>query len=149
MATRTQARDAVVGFLYAYECGNAQILESAPDMLTARKIKNKQQDFALSLLSGVLGRLDELASAIGAHLNEWEFSRLGHMEKSILRLGAYEILYTSTDAPIIINEAIELAKLYGEDNAPKLINGVLDALVASTKPRANTSINTKPQAQKS
>lgn len=140
MATRTQAREAVVGFLYAYECGNSAILESAPAMLTARKIKNKQQDFALALLSGVLECFDELSSAITQHLKEWEFSRLGQMEKSILRLGAYEILHTDTDTPIIINEAIELAKIYGEDNAPKLINAVLDSLSASS-----TTHGTKPQ----
>ncbi len=47
----------------------------------------------------------------------------------MLRLGAFEILYTETDTPVIINEAVELGKMYGgEDNAPRFINGVLDAL---------------------
>lgn len=133
MATRTQAREAVVGLLYAYMCGNGAVLESAPAMLTARKIKNKQQDFALGLLRGVIERFDSLGEMLEQHLKEWEFERLGQMEKSILRLGAYEILYTQTDSPIIINEAIELAKMYGDDNATKLINGVLDALSRAQK----------------
>ncbi|KAA8711548.1 transcription antitermination factor NusB [Helicobacter canis] len=133
MATRTQAREAVVGLLYAYMCGNGAVLESAPTMLTARKIKNKQQDFALGLLRGVIERFDSLGEELEQHLKEWEFERLGQMEKSILRLGAYEILYTQTDSPIIINEAIELAKMYGDDNAPRLINGVLDALSRAQK----------------
>lgn len=133
MATRTQAREAVVGLLYAYACGNGAVLESASAMLTARKIKNKQQDFALGLLRGVIERFDSLGEMLEQHLKEWEFERLGQMEKSILRLGAYEILYTQTDSPIVINEAIELAKMYGDDNAPKLINAVLDALSRAQK----------------
>lgn len=133
MATRTQAREAVVGLLYAYACGNTAIMQNAPDMLLARKIKNKQQDFALGLLQGVIEHFDSLGEMLEQYLKEWEFSRLGQMEKSILRLGAYEILYTQTDSPIIINEAIELAKMYGDDNAPKLINAVLDALSRAQK----------------
>lgn len=128
MATRTQAREAVVGLLYAYECGNTAIMQSAPHILQDRKIKNKQQDFALGLLGGVLERFETLSGEVAKHLKEWDFDRLGQMEKNILRLGAYEMLYTQIDAPIIINEAIELAKIYGEDNAPKLVNAVLDAI---------------------
>lgn len=129
MATRTQAREAVVGMLYAYDLGNNDIIALAPDMLEERKIKNHQQAFAMRLLKGVIEHLGVLDSKIQPHLKEWEFSRLGGMERAMLRLGAYEILYTDTDAPVVINEAVELGKIYGgEDNAPKLINGVLDSL---------------------
>lgn len=87
-------------------------------------------------MCGVIERFDSLGGVLEQYLKEWEFSRLGQMEKSILRLGAYEILYTQTDSPIIINEAIELAKMYGDDNAPKLINAVLDALSRAQKQKA-------------
>lgn len=129
MATRTQAREAVVGMLYAYDLGNSEILDIAPNMLDEKKIKNKQQDFAMGLLRGVIDNLAALDSALTPHLKEWELSRLGGMERGILRLGAYEILHTQTDTPVVINEAIELGKNYGgEENAPKFINGVLDSL---------------------
>lgn len=137
MATRTQAREAVAGLVYAYSCGNTSIIEVAPQMLQAKRIKNKQRDFAMTLLRGVLEHFESLSGVIGGHLREWEFERLGQMEKSILRLGAYEILYTQTDTPVIINEAVELAKTYGEDNAPRLVNAVLDAL-ANHKPSINS-----------
>lgn len=129
MATRTQAREAVIGMLYAYDLGNEKITQIARSMLEEKKIKNKQQDFAFSLLQGVIGHLDEIDRVIAPYLNEWDFSRLGGMERAMLRLGAYEILYTQTDTPVVINEAVELGKLYGgEDNAPRFINGVLDTL---------------------
>ncbi len=121
-------REVVIGLLYAYECGNTNIAQNAPKILDERKIKNKQQIFALALLNGTLKNLEAINMYLGETLKEWEFTRLGQMEKSILRLGAYEMLFTQTDTPVIINEAINFAKIYGEDNAPKLINGVLDAL---------------------
>lgn len=129
MATRTQAREAVIGMLYAYDLGNKDILDIARSMFEEKKIKNKQQDFAFLLLQGAITNLQSIDEAIIPYLKEWDFSRLGGMEKAMLRLGAYEILYTDTDSPVVINEAIELGKMYGgEDNTPRFLNGVLDAL---------------------
>ncbi|PAF47926.1 N utilization substance protein B [Helicobacter sp. 12S02232-10] len=133
MATRTQAREAVVGLLYAYDSGNVKIKDFAGSMLEEKKIKNKQQEFALGLFEGVLTNLEALDGIIKSQLKDWDFERLGGMERSILRLGAYEIKFTQTDIPVIINEAVELGKIYGGDNAPKFINGVLDALSKISK----------------
>ncbi|TSA82623.1 transcription antitermination factor NusB [Helicobacter mehlei] len=128
MATRSQVREAVVGLLYAFDSGNGAILNLAPSLLEERKIKNAQQRFALELLEGTLTRLESLDNTLRPLLKDWDLKRMGSMERAILRLGAYEILHTSTKSPIVINEAIELAKNYGEEQAPKLINAVLDAL---------------------
>lgn len=133
MATRTQAREAVVSLLYAYDSGNEEIVSLAPEILDEKKIKNKQQEFALSLFNGVLQKLGDVDEQISKHLKEWDIQRIGGIERAILRLGVYELCFTPTDAPIIINEAIELAKLYGSDNAPRFINGVLDAIVKERK----------------
>ena len=133
MATRTHARNAVLGILYAYDLGNhaSASMEDAIQILEEKKIRHKQQEFALALLNGVLKNLNALDTLINAHLKEWDLSRLGRIECSILRLGAYELCYTQTDVPIVINEAIELGKMYGDENAPKLINGVLDSIQKS------------------
>ncbi len=128
MATRTQVREAVIGLLYAYDSGNQDVDKNAMLVLEEKKIRNKQKDFAISLFKGTLSHIEEINITIQKHLKEWDFKRLGGMEKSILQLGAYEILYTQTDSPIVINEAIELAKNYGEENAPKLVNGILDSI---------------------
>lgn len=129
MATRTQAREAVISLLYAYDSGNEEITTLAPEILDEKKIKNKQQEFALSLFNGVLEKLNHVDGQISKHLKEWDIQRIGGIERALLRLGVYELCFTSTDAPIVINEAIELAKLYGSDNAPRFVNGVLDAIV--------------------
>ena len=135
MATRTQARNAVIGILYAYDLGNEDVLKNAKEILEEKRIRHKQQEFALNLTLGVVEQKDTLDSLINAHLKEWDIERLGNIERAILRLGAYEICYQKTGVPIVINEAIELSKAYGDDNAPKLINGVLDSLQKALKDR--------------
>lgn len=128
MATRSQAREAVVGLLYAYDSGNIDIRKLAKEVLEEKKIRNKQQEFALELFDGVISKIQFLDNQISKQLKDWEIGKLGGMERAILRLGVYEILFSSTDKPVIINEAIELAKSYGEEMAPKLINGILDSI---------------------
>ncbi|RXJ83903.1 transcription antitermination factor NusB [Arcobacter sp. CECT 8985] len=126
MATRTQARESVIGLLYAVDLGNDGIIKFVDEILEDRKIRNKQKDFALNLFNGVIDNLEKIDEEIQVHLNQGLLSDLGNVEKSILRLAVYEILFENLDKPIIINEAIELSKRLASDSAPKFINGVLD-----------------------
>ncbi len=128
MATRHQARMAVVSLLYAYDLGNGKISEVAVDILEEKKIRNKQREFALSLFEGVLEHLKQIDEAISVHLKDWSFDRLGSIERAVLRLGAYEILYSDLDPAVIINEAVEISKSFAAEQSPKFINGVLDAI---------------------
>ena len=59
-------------------------------------------------------------------LNGWKINRLGNTDKAILRMGIYELMYTKTPEVVAINEAVELAKTYSDDEVRKMINGVLD-----------------------
>lgn len=126
MATRTQARESVIGLLYAYGLGNEGIVKFVDEILEDKKIRNKQKDFALNLFNGVVNNWDTINENISSHLNQGTIDDIGSVEKSILRLAVYEILFESLDKPIIINEAIELSKRLASDGAPKFINGVLD-----------------------
>jgi N utilization substance protein B len=128
MATRHQARTAVVGLLYAYDLGNEDIAKFSDEILEEDKIRNKQREFSHSLFNGTVENLEMLDREIHKHLKEWDYDAIGKVEKAILRLGAYEILVVGTDKAIIINEAVELAKELADDKSPKFINGVLDAL---------------------
>jgi len=128
MATRHQARTAVVGLLYAFDLGNENIANFSDEILEEGKIRNKQREFSNSLFSGTIENLEMLDKEIDEHLTEWDYSSIGKVEKAILRLGAYEILVAKIDKAIIINEAVELAKKLADEKSPKFINGVLDAL---------------------
>lgn len=128
MATRHQARTAVVGLLYAFDLGNENIAKFSDEILEEDKIRNKQREFSNTLFTGTVENLEMLDKEIQKHLTEWDYDDIGKVEKAIMRLGAYEILVAKTDKAIIINEAVELAKKLADDKSPKFINGVLDAL---------------------
>jgi len=129
MATRTQARTAVVQMLYALDLGNQDMQKQAKEYLEERKIKGQKAEFALNLFNGVLSHLEEIDEAIKNHLNkDWEFERLDNVDKAILRLGVYEILFTDLAYQVVINEAIEIAKLLSAANSTRFINGVLDRI---------------------
>lgn len=128
MATRHHARMAVVSLLYAYDLGNQSIAEYSDEILEDKKIRNKQKEFAMTLFRGVMDNLETIDKAIETHLKEWDFERLGSIERATLRLGAYEILYGDLDSAVVINEAIEITKAFAAEQSPKFINGVLDAI---------------------
>ncbi|EHO9320845.1 TPA: transcription antitermination factor NusB [Campylobacter coli] len=128
MATRHQVRQSVISLLYALEM-NEKNENFIDEFLNEKKIRNEQKKFTLSLYEGIIKNLDDIDKNLNPYLNENEIEKLGHIERAILRLGAYELLFTDTPNAIVINEAIELAKELANDNSPKFINGVLDTLV--------------------
>jgi len=128
MATRHQARAAVVGLLYAYDLGNEDISKFFEDILEEKKIRNKQREFSAKLFKGTVDNLETIDTEISKHLKDWDFQELGKIEKAILRLGTFEILIDKNDKAIVINEAIELAKELADDKSHQFINGVLDAI---------------------
>ena len=126
MATRTQARESVIGLLYAYDLGNEGIRKFVDEILEDKKIRNKQKEFALDLFNGVIENIEDIDQEIISHLKQGGIKDIGSVEKSILRLAIYEIKVKALDKAIVINEAIELSKKLASDGAPKFINGVLD-----------------------
>jgi len=133
MATRQQARMAVVSLLYAYDLGNGDIAKYSGEILEEKKIRNKQKDFAMGLYDGVMQNIEVVDKAIIQHLKEWDFGRLGTIERATLRLAGYEILFSELDSAVIINEAVEITKAFGTEQSPKFINGVLDAISKDKK----------------
>ena len=131
MATRHHARMAVVSLLYAYDLGNQSITDYSDEILEEKKIRIKQKDFAMDLFKGVMDNLEAIDVKIIENLTDWDFDRLGSIERAILRLGGYEIIYGELDTAVIINEAIEITKAFGTEQSPKFINGVLDAISKS------------------
>lgn len=133
MATRHHARMAVVSLLYAYDLGNGNTAEHTDEILEEKKIRNKQKDFALDLYEGVMEHIEACDKAIREHLKDWDFERLGTIERATLRLAAYEILFGELDSAVVINEAVEITKAFGTEQSPKFINGVLDAIAKDKK----------------
>ena len=129
MATRTQARESVIGLLYAYDLGNEGIVKFVDEILEDKKIRNQQKEFALKLFNGTIQNLESIDKEIISHLTQRTLEDIGSVEKSILRLAVYEILFEDLPKAIVINEAIELSKKLASDGAPKFVNGLLDKVI--------------------
>jgi N utilization substance protein B len=128
LATRTQARESVIGLLYAYDLGNEGIVKFVDEILEDKKIRNQQKEFALKIFNGTVQNIERIDTEIKLHLTQGVLEDIGSVEKSILRLAVYEILFENLQKAIVINEAIELSKRLASDGAPKFVNGLLDKI---------------------
>lgn len=106
--------------------GLANAVEEAPVDPTAPPTDDP---YVLTLTRGVWDRREELDRVIAQHSQHWKIGRIARVELTILRLGLYEILHQE-DIPlrVALNEAVELAKEFGDDNSPAFVNGILDAV---------------------
>lgn len=125
MATRHQARLAAISLLYSRDM-NGGGEDFADEYLEEKRIRNEQRNWTLALLRGASENLTAVDALIDENLKEFKLAEISALERAILRLGAYELRFTDTDAGIVINEAINSAKELGISQ--RFINGVLDAL---------------------
>lgn len=131
MGSRHRSREAALKILY-----QADLLKEedtgklAKELWKDKNAPNADRDFTDSLVKGVMGELEEIDTKLNAAMENWEPERLGYMERAILRIGVYELIYSS-DAPdnVVIDEAIELAKSYCDPRSQGFINGVLDRMM--------------------
>ncbi len=102
------------------------IQEMLASNLLATKHAEGEDEFVSSLIQGVIDHKDEIDGLIQSHAPEWPLDQISVVDKSILRLAIYELIY-STDVPakVSINEAVELGKTFGGDNTSRFVNGVL------------------------
>ena len=93
------------------------------------EIPESEQNFARKIISGVKESLKEIDNLITEHSKNWDIERISPVNKSILRVSIYQLLYMKDEIPakVIIDEAIKLAKEYDEDDSGRFINGILDA----------------------
>ena len=85
-------------------------------------------EFVKDIVYGVVTKKEELDDIINQNLNNWTIDRLGNTDQAILRMSLYELMYTETPDIVCINEAIELAKSYSDDDVRKMINATLDKI---------------------
>lgn len=127
MATRHQARQAVVSLLYAHEMGNSSD-EFIDEFLEEKKIRNERKTQASDTFRQILAKQNEIDEILKSHLKDGDISKVGVVERAILRLAIFEMSLGDTDRAVIINEAVELAKELTSDTSPRFINGVLGAI---------------------
>jgi N utilization substance protein B len=85
-------------------------------------------EFMDLLTRGSVEHLEELDALLDRHSQNWRVARMSYVDRNILRLAAYEMIHTETPAPVVIDEALELARRFSSDESVSFVNGVLDAL---------------------
>ena len=132
--SRRLAREVAFRALFQVDVGKCSAKQAVKRNLEDFSFKEEEADFINELVSGTLDRKQELDAHIMKHLVKWELERLSAVDRNLLRLGLFEIIYRP-DIPhaVSINEALELAKKYGgTEEAVGFINGVLDSAVGDT-----------------
>lgn len=129
------ARIAVMQTIFAYEFRGGDPKEILKYNLKAHGEKLKDLSFAEKLLAGALEKKQDLRDVIQLEAPEWPIAKIAPVDRAILELGAYEILYCDDVPPVVaINEAVEIAKSFGDTNSPKFVNGVLSTIMHKYKP---------------
>jgi len=128
MGLRRDGREAAIQFLYQCDTHRPEKVEEA---LTALWKQNEEpqnvRDFANDLLRGALEKLPEVDAKLRTLADNWDFERIAVVDRNILRLAVYEMLFRPEIPPVVsINEAIEIAKKFSTAESGKFVNGLLD-----------------------
>jgi len=135
MKPRTRARSLALQVLYEVDVTNhlpglvyeERLEEIKSEGQTA--LSPELAEFARQIIFGILPLTDKLDSTIARYAPEWPFDQIAAVDRNILRIAAWEFAVSrQTPVKVAINEAVELAKLFGSDSAPRFVNGVLGSL---------------------
>lgn len=129
MKPRTRARSLALQVLYEVDIANHPPAEVFKSRLEEASLTNDLSDFARQIIFGVLPLTTNLDLLIARYAPEWPLDQIAAIDRNILRIALWEFaVLRETPIKVAINEAVELAKLYGSDSAPRFVNGVLGAL---------------------
>jgi N utilization substance protein B len=129
MGRRTKARECAFQILYQWEISREPMGRVTGLFWQVRSGTPQMRAMAERLAVGAQGRVEELDAAIAEAAANWRLDRIASVDRTILRLGAYELAgETETPPAVILDEAVELAKRFGEADSPAFVNGVLDAI---------------------
>lgn len=126
--TRSELREKCMIILYQWEIYKNNNSEMPIDEIIEKNIEI-DNDFVKDIVYGVITHKNEIDEIANKNMNEWSIERIDKTGASILRIGIFELMYTDTPEIVVINEAIELAKKYSDDNVRKIINAILDKLI--------------------
>jgi len=130
VGSRRRARELALQLLYQYELTRAEPEQMQADFDEWRGSTDGVREFADGLLRGTLEHLAEIDDELELQTAHWRLGRLAAVDRNILRLAMYELLFQSATPPaVVIDEAIEIAKKFGAEESPRFINGVLDGFL--------------------
>ncbi len=135
---RHLARTCIMQAIFAVEFYDGNPEDILTEILDEFAPKLSEREFAYEMFSGILEHKDDLLETIQQYAPDWPVDKIARVDRAVLEIGIYEIVYRK-DIPqvVAINEAIEIAKRFGDTNSPKFINGVLSSVMTSNKREEN------------
>ena len=127
MGKRRLSRELTLKFLYQFELTGGELDEQIKLFLKQNLSKDDVESFMRGLVFSLLDKVKEIDEVIQKYSDHWVLDRMTVIDRNILRMGVCELLFDfSTPPKVVINEAIDIAKKYGNEDSPEFINGVLD-----------------------
>ncbi len=130
MTRRSRAREVALQVLYQAEMNPAAATGDRTRFLKGRLRSGTLVAFAESLISGVEARRPEIDALLDARSANWRVARMAATDRAVLRIALHELLHTDTPGPVVVDEAIELARRYGNDASPRFVAGILGKVLA-------------------
>jgi len=130
MRKRTKARECALQVLYQVDVTKDDYQTCLDDFWASKKdLDSSITEFASGLVRGAIENLEKIDKIISAYATNWQIGRMAIVDRNILRLATYELLFLSDIPPkVSINEAVDIAKKYGDRDSGKFVNGILDKI---------------------
>ena len=128
MASRRKGRELALQMLFQWELGEHTPQHVIASFLRLQRCEPEEEGFARSLFEGAVSEVASLDRMIQEHAEHWRLERMAAVDRNVIRLALYELLHCATPPPVIINEALELARTFSGEEPVPLINGVLDSV---------------------
>lgn len=125
---RSELREIIIKILYQVYIYKEKNIDFSVNDLIKEQLDRKNE-FVENSINGVIEKQDEISFIANKYMKDWNIDRISKVDKAILSLAIYELLYTETPDVVAINEAIELSKKYSDEKVTKLINGTLDTIM--------------------
>jgi transcription antitermination protein NusB len=134
---RRKSRELALQALYACEAGNDDTFDNVLQAIADEAASSKTiSDYAKQLAEKTLKSKDEIDRLLSKHTANWDLKRMTVIDRNILRMAVSELLFfPETPFKVVIDEAVEIAKIYGTDESGKFVNGVIDSIHKDMKPR--------------
>ena len=130
MKSRTKARGVALQVLYEFDLTGHPLGDSLEERLSEEMMEESLNQFTSQIITGIVPIVSQLDKIIAEHAPEWPLDQVAVIDRNILRIALWEFgVARCTPLKVAINEAIELAKVFGSDSSPRFINGVLGSLV--------------------
>ena len=129
MRRRSKARENALRALYQLDITHDPVDEGMTSYLRYHRVAKASQAYVAALVRGVLTHREAVDAVIARHALNWQLHRMAVVDRNILRLGTYELVFDHDVPPtVVINEAVDLAKRYGTPESGKFVNGILDKI---------------------